>query len=244
MENNLLLLKLFGNDNAQIKKNRVLQLISISLLTLSIILAFKFFVLLIFPGLSYEYYEMTIIIGSCLAVNISASIILYRYQLLLQQLEDRLELKTDNLHSVIKNLRQEREDCRLIAAGLQQSEEKYQALMEHVSDGILLLDEAGNLLQANQKLQKLLGFSETELLSKTLKQIVPQEERQRTASALEIATQTGAADLADSWIIGRDHQKIPVALACQKLDCAGKTVIQGVFTFRELPKPRPAAMNS
>lgn len=244
MEKNLLFFNIIGNGNSQFKRNRILQLISISLLTLSIILALKFLVLLLFPTLSYEYYEMTIIIGSCLAVNISASLILYKYQMLLQILEDRLESKADNLQSAIKNLKQERKDSLHFAAGLQQSEEKYQALTDHVSEGILLLDVEGHLLQANRKLRYVLGFSETDLLSKTLKQIFPEEERRRTGTALENVLQTGIAELADSWLIGRDRQRIPIDFACHKVNCAGKTVIQGVFTFKELPEPRPAAMNS
>jgi PAS domain S-box-containing protein len=187
---------------------------------------------------------MTIIIGSCLAVNISASLILYKYRLVLEQLEDRLELKTDNLHNVIKNLKQEREDCRRLAAGLQQRDEQYRALMNQVNEGVLLLDAEGNLLQANRKLQELLRLSEADLLSKTWAQLFPAEEGRRTAAALAQVVATGAAKLTASWIIGPDRQRIPVALACHKVNCAGKPVIQGVFTFMEPTEPRPVILAS
>lgn len=56
---------------------------------------------------------------------------------------------------------------------LQFSELRYRRLFEAAQDGILILDSrSGNIVDANQFLQKLLGYSEKELLGKKLWQIV------------------------------------------------------------------------
>src|SRR5208337_5217339 len=101
MEKNFMHLNIFGNNASQIKRNRVLQLISISLFTISIILCFSLLIHLLFPSISPGYYEMTIMISSCLAVNLAASLILYKYQSLLANIEYRLGIKADNLNNVI-----------------------------------------------------------------------------------------------------------------------------------------------
>ena len=84
METNFMHLDIFGNNRSQIKRKRVLQLISISLFTLSVILSFKLLINLLFPSISPGYYEITTMISSCLAVNLAASLILYKYQSLLE----------------------------------------------------------------------------------------------------------------------------------------------------------------
>lgn len=55
---------------------------------------------------------------------------------------------------------------------LQFSELRYRRLFEAAQDGILILDSrSGNIVDANPFLQKLLGYSEKELLGKKLWQI-------------------------------------------------------------------------
>ncbi len=109
MEKNFMPINIFGNNSNQIKRNRVLQFISISLFTLSVILSFSLLIHLLFPSISPGYYEMTIMISSCLAVNLAASLILYKYQSLLENTEYRLGIKADNLNNVIKQFKLERE---------------------------------------------------------------------------------------------------------------------------------------
>lgn len=229
METTHLYIDIFGNNYNQIKQKRILQLISISLLTLSVILSCKLLILLLFPDISPRYYELTIILSSCLAVNIGASLILYKYQRIIEILEDRLGIKTDNFHNAIKIIKEEREDRRRCAIDCRLSEEKYRRLADHVSEGILILDTAGNFLEANEKMEELLGVSEAELLSMNLEQILPKEEREKSWTALGEAVRKGESNLANGWIIGKNHQRVPVDFVGHKLEYAGKTIIQGIF---------------
>jgi PAS domain S-box-containing protein len=233
---NFLHLDIFGNNSNQIKRNRILQLISISLFTLSVILSFSLLIHLLFPSISPGYYEMTIMISSCLAVNLAASLILYKYQSLLANIEYRLGIKADNLNNVIKQFKMEREDRRHYANDLRVAEGKYRSLVENVSDGILLLDTEGNFLEANKKMEGLLGFSEAELLTMNFTQVFPQEELERSRSTLEKVVQTGESDLVNGWIIRKDDQRVPVNFVASKVEYGDKTLIQGIF--RDLTERR------
>ncbi len=201
MEKHFMHLDIFGNNSSQIKHNRVLQLISISLFTLSVILSFNLLINLLFPSISPGYYEMTIMISSCLAVNLAASLILYKYQSLLENLEYR-----------------------------------HQNLVENVSEGILLLDIEGNFLKADKKMKGILGLSEAELLTMNLSKVFPKEEHERSQSTLEKVIQTGEGNLANSWIIKKDDQMVPVNFFASKVEYGDKTIIQAIF--RDLTQAR------
>jgi len=238
MEKNFVHLDIFGNNLTQIKRNRLLQLMSISLFTLSVILSFRLLINLLFPSISPGYYEMTTMISSCLAVNLAASLILYKYQSVLENLEYRLGIKADNLNNVIKQFKMEREERRHYANDLRVAEEKYRSLVEDISEGILLLDTEGNFLGANNKMEGLLGFSEAELLTMNLTQVFPKEELERSRSTLEKVVQTGESDLANGWIIRKDDQRVPVNFVASKVEYGGKTIIQGIVRdLTELRKP-------
>jgi PAS domain S-box-containing protein len=177
-------------------------------------------------------------ISSCLAVNLAASLILYKYQSVLENLEYRLGIKADNLNNVIKQFKMEREERRHYANDLRVAEEKYRSLVENVSEGILLLDTEGNFLEANKKMEGLLGFSEAELLTMNLTQVFHKEELERSRSTLEKVVQTGESDLANGWIIRKDDQRVPVNFVASKVEYGGKTIIQGIVRdLTELRKP-------
>lgn len=237
IENNFMQIDIFGNNSSQIKHNKVLQLLSISLFTLSVILSFKLLVHLLFPRISPGYYEMTIMISSCLAVNLAASLILHKYQSLLENLEYRLGIKADNLNNVIEQFKMEREERRHYANDLRVAEEKYRSLVENVSEGILLLDTKGNFLEANKKMERLLGFSEAELLTMNLTQVFFMVEPERSWPTLKVV-QAGESDLANGWIIRKDNKRVPVNFVASKVEYGGKTIIQGICRdLTELRKP-------
>jgi len=244
MKTKFMHLDIFGDNSSQIKRNRVLLLISITLFTLIVISSFKLLINLFFPSISSGHNETTIIISSCLAVNVAASLILSKYQSLLENLEYRFGIKADNLKNVIRKFKRERLECRLYFNELQIAEEKYRSLVENVSEGILLLDTDGNFLEANKKVEGLLGFSEAQLLTMNLTQVFPQEEIERSRAILEKVVQTGKSDLANGWIIRKDDQRVPVNFVACKVEYGGKTIIQGIvrdLTERQKPEHIQAA---
>ena len=220
---------IFGNGNNLIQKNRILPLISVTLLTLSIILSIKLLTHLVFPYISKEYYEMTIILASCLAVNISASLILYMYRNLIDELENRLEHKSGSLNNTLKNLKVEREERQHYAMELKSFKEKYRHLLDHVDEAVALLDVAGNFLEVNPKMAKLLGCPEEELLNLSLMQFLPKEGQKKTINALNHAVNKGEYYLNDGWILRPDGHKLPVKFVANRVETADQTFIQGIF---------------
>lgn len=150
-------------------------------------------------------------------------------------MDTRLESKIDNLDNTIKILKQEKEAHRRCAVDLRLTGEKYRCLMDSFGEGVLLLDAEEKFIEANKKMQELLGFSEVELLTMNLGQIFPQKELERARAALGETVQSGLSNLTNAWIIRKDDQVIPVNFAGVRVENGGKPIIQGIFRARTEP---------
>src|SRR5690348_12336293 len=82
-------------------------------------------------------------------------------------LKGRLVTKTDQP----ERSRQVRVDADLLAS-LRESERKYRALVEQLPDGLIVGDQQGNILDANQQLCSLLGYTRQELLGLSIPQVL------------------------------------------------------------------------
>jgi PAS domain S-box-containing protein len=116
-----------------------------------------------------------------------------------------------------------------VKEALQRSEEKYRALMDNSSEGILVADTQGNFLEANKKITELLGYTKADLLTSNISQIHPPEELARTSAAFQEILQRGSGGLDGSWIRRKDSKMIPVDITGSKVECAGETLIQETF---------------
>ena len=208
MEKNFIGLDQIGNNCIQIRRNRSLRLIAISLFTSSLILSFKLLINLLFPILLVGAYELTIIITTSLTVNIVASLILYKYQALHENL-------LDNINNFINQFE-----------------------MANVEG--LLLDTVGSVLEANKKMERLLGSSEEERLTMSI-QVGPKDELEPSQATMGKLFETGKSDQANDRIIKKDNHRTPVNFAASKVEYGDKTGIQGIF--RDLTKSgRPDAI--
>ncbi len=208
MEKNFIGLDKIGNNCIQIRRNRSLRLISISLFTSSLILSFKLLINLLFPTLSFGAYELTIIITTSLTVNIVASLILYKYQALHENL-------LDNINNFINQFE-----------------------MANVEG--LLLDTVGSVLEANKKMERLLGSSEEERLTMNI-QVGPKDGLEPSQATVGKLFETGKSDPANDRIIKKDNHRTPVNFTASKVEYGDKTGIQGIF--RDLTKSgRPDAI--
>ena len=123
-------------------------------------------------------------------------------------------------------------------AALRESEEKYRLLLDNASEGILLADTRGNLLETNKKMEELLGYTKAELLKMCFLEIHPKEELEQVLAAFEETLQNGPTALHNTWILRKDGGKIPVDLTASKVEYADKTIIQGIF--RDITERRKA----
>jgi len=116
-----------------------------------------------------------------------------------------------------------------VESALRESEEKYRSLLDNSSEGILLADTRGNLLETNKKMEELLGYSKADLLKMCFMEIHPKEELERVLAAFEETRQDGPTALHNTWILRKDGGKIPVDITGSKVEYAGKTIIQSIF---------------
>jgi PAS domain S-box-containing protein len=110
-----------------------------------------------------------------------------------------------------------------------ESEEKYRALMNNASEGILLMDVDGNLLEANKKMLEMLDYSLDELLKLQFFQLIPSEEAEKAHTAFKDLLLLGAAEVDDSSLLRKDGKKIPIDITASLVRYAGKTVAQAIL---------------
>lgn len=143
-----------------LKPNKVLSLLSLTLLTLMGIFAWKLVVLLFFSNISPLGNEITTIISCCLALNIAAYLILSKYQLLLNNVANCVEFKTASLNHANNNLRLEITE---------RQEAKYflENVLDNPADPICIVDQHGIITKWNKAAEDTFGYSFNELRGKS-----------------------------------------------------------------------------
>jgi len=154
-----------------------------------------------------------------------------------QDLEDKVQQSTSHLKEANDRLRRDIEVRQKAEAALKKSEKKYRALLNHAGDGILLANPRGNLLEANQKMEEMLGYPLKELLRLDFVDLHPPEERPKARQALARVVHQGSASVT-GWLVQRDGGKIPVDMIANLIEYNGERVIQGIY--RDISERRQA----
>jgi PAS domain S-box-containing protein len=68
-------------------------------------------------------------------------------------------------------------DIKRIKETLKQKEEKYHTLIEQASDGIVITDMEGIILEVNKSIQQMIGFADEEIIGYHLTDFLPEEDR-------------------------------------------------------------------
>jgi PAS domain S-box-containing protein len=96
------------------------------------------------------------------------------------------------------------------------SEARYHMLVEHASDGILISDARGKLIEANKQMCSMLGYEKDELLTKTLSDLISKEEAALRPLKLQ-ELQSGRAFKIERTFIQKNGGYISVELNSKKL---------------------------
>lgn len=67
---------------------------------------------------------------------------------------------------------------------LRESEQKLRLILGTISQGLVLTDTKGNILQANQAVMRIIGYSEEELLHKKCRELFVERDRERVVNSL------------------------------------------------------------
>lgn len=145
------------------------------------------------------------------------------------ELELKVQQSTSHLQEANERLRQDIEERMKAEAALKKSEEKYRALLNHAGDGILLWDTRGNILEANKKMEEMLGYPVEELLHLDFAQIHPPGEREQAQEILAKVVSRGAVSVTGDLFIRRDGRLVPVDITANLIEYNGERVIQGIY---------------
>ncbi len=115
----------------------------------------------------YEYSEKFIVRYS--GVFVTILLMSYVYRKIQEKTHTVIKTTNRELNNAVQRLSKTKKD-------LQQSESKYRILVEKWDDGIAILKDL-KFVYTNEKLNKILGFSNEELIGKSLITLVPPEEK-------------------------------------------------------------------
>jgi PAS domain S-box-containing protein len=114
-----------------------------------------------------------------------------------------------------------------IELALRASELSYRRLFEAAQDGILILDvDTGRITDVNPFLVKLLGFSHTEMVGKTVGELSPFKDIESNQVMLERLQQRGYVRYEDLPLETTDGRKIAVEFVSNVYQAGDKKVIQ------------------
>jgi len=115
----------------------------------------------------------------------------------------------------------------LSAEAIRESEVRYRRLFEEAKDGILILDVAtGRITDVNAFLLKLLGFSRTEMLGKTVGELRPFKDIASNQEMLARLRKDGYFRYDDLPLETKDGRRIAVEFVCSMYQAGHRQMIQ------------------
>ncbi len=115
-------------------------------------------------------------------------------------------------------------------AALCDTEQKYQMLVQHANDGIVIADaETGDILEVNQKIEELTGLEASRLIGRHVTELHPQKDADRCRMLLQESLGAGHAMGDNFCIMHRDGRNIPVEISASVVTVGGKKIVQGIF---------------
>lgn len=100
---------------------------------------------------------------------------------------------------------------------LRQSETRYRALIDEAPDGIFLADLSGRYIDVNSAACRMLGYTRDELLSKTIMDLIPQEDVSRLIHDKELMLNSDTSRLGEWTLKRKDGVFIPVEVSTKIL---------------------------
>jgi PAS domain S-box-containing protein len=132
-------------------------------------------------------------------------------------------LKTDELLPTAREVLEKQRlavEKRRAEGALRESEERYRKLFEESNDAILI-HQSGQIVNANEKAAKMLGYSKGQLLTMTIKNLHPQEGRAESSKRLDITRKRRSLVFETQWIRA-DGRVVDVEVSTRLIDDEGK----------------------
>lgn len=111
---------------------------------------------------------------------------------------------------------------------MRRSEEKFRSLFESASDGILIVDLEGNLIDFNSVAHERLGYSKAEMLNMHITEVDAPEAAARVPERISMIRQQGHARF-ESVHQKRDGTRMPVEINARVIDFEGRKALLSVI---------------
>ena len=146
-----------------------------------------------------------------------------------ERLEEMVETRTKELKRVNERLQRDIIERKRTEEALQESEEKYRTLMDDASDGMVLTDTKGNILEANKRAAQLFGYTKDDFTKMHFSRLHPPEEARRVTAAFRLLRKKGEGTLTDTLIVRKDGTTLPVDMMGKIIVYENNKVMMGVF---------------
>ncbi len=111
---------------------------------------------------------------------------------------------------------------------IREDEERYGTLFRNSNDGIIVFDENGDVADANEKVLEKFGWSAAEMRSITARDLHPEEEIERSLSALRTAVDAGSATF-ETMFLRSDGATFPAEVSAWSLSVNDRKVVQVII---------------
>ena len=133
------------------------------------------------------------------------------------RLEELVVERTAELRQVNERLEAEVAERRRVEEAVKKSEEKYRTLFEHASDAIILSDESDRIVDVNQRLSDLLGYTREELLNMCIKDLQAPEVRLPSGGVAKGEYKLFGNRPFEALDVHKDGTRIPIEVTTSKL---------------------------
>lgn len=126
------------------------------------------------------------------------------------------------------------------ALGREFAEEKFSELLEAAPDGIVIVDRAGNIQLVNRQVEKLLGYSRSELLGKPIEVLIPsklaQGHPQNRETFFDNPTLRPMGSDLNLFALRKDQSELPVEISLSPFQAPDGA--QVIASIRDVTKSR------
>lgn len=112
---------------------------------------------------------------------------------------------------------------------IKESERKFRLLFNRVFDTLLLMDESGGIVDANESACRLLGYSKDELLKLNLRELIRDESYSEFQADLKKSIEDGLDYLGEANLVGKGSEAIHVEIGGTSINIGGNSYILGSF---------------
>jgi PAS domain S-box-containing protein/putative nucleotidyltransferase with HDIG domain len=137
-------------------------------------------------------------------------------------LEERIREKTRSLELEVAEHKKARD-------ALTESGAKYHAIMDEAFNAILLTDIDWNIIEANKKAERLLGYEKEEFVNMNVGKIYAERDIEKVVDVFQLIIHSGAGALNDVLVLRKDGRPVPVDMSWSTVEYAGRKIIQGIL---------------